>query len=255
MADPATRSSAMSVAEIDTMRSVEDDLWWYRGLRRHVVQSIAAPHPAFKLLDAGCGTGGMLAHVRAAFPQAALTALDFGERALELTGQRGLGAELVQGSTDALPFGDAEFDIVLSVDVIVLHGIDDAKAIREMFRVLRPGGQLIMNVAAFDFLRGSHDAATNMARRYTRPKLAHLMAKAGFRVEKMTYWNMSLMPAVAAVRWASRGKAQQPDVRSDLKPMWPPLNRALAALAHTELAVSRSISLPFGTSLFTVARK
>lgn len=245
----------MSVAEIDTMRSVEDDLWWYRGLRRHVVESIAAPDAAFKLLDAGCGTGGMLAHVRAAFPQAALTAMDFGERALELTGQRDLGAELVQGSTDALPFAEAEFDVVLSLDVIVLHGIDDAKAIREMFRVLRPGGQLIMNVAAFDFLRGSHDAATNMARRYTRPKLAHLMGKAGFRVEKMTYWNMSLMPAVAAVRWASRGKAQQPDVRSDLKPMWPPLNKALAAIAHTELAISRSISLPFGTSLFTVARK
>jgi ubiquinone/menaquinone biosynthesis C-methylase UbiE len=255
MGDAATRSSAMSVAEIDTMRSVEDDLWWYRGLRRHVVQSIAAPQPAFKLLDAGCGTGGMLAHVRAAFPEAALTAMDFGERALELTGQRGLGAELVQGSTDALPFGDAEFDVVLSLDVIVLHGIDDAKAIREMFRVLRPGGQLIMNVAAFDFLRGSHDAATNMARRYTRSKLAHLMAKAGFRVERMTYWNMSLTPAVAAVRWASRAKAQQPDVRSDLKPMWPPLNAALAAIAHTEFAISRSISLPFGTSLFAVARK
>ena len=245
----------MSVAEIDTMRSVEDDLWWYRGLRRYVVESIAAPHPTFKLLDAGCGTGGMLAHVRARFPEAALTAMDFGERALELTGKRGLGAELVQGSTDQLPFGDAQFDVVLSLDVIVLHGIDDAKAVREMYRVLRPGGQLIMNVAAFDFLRGSHDAATNMARRYTRPRLAHLMAKAGFRVERMTYWNMSLMPAVAAVRWASRGKAQQPEVRSDLKPMWPPLNAALAAIAHTELAISRSIRLPFGTSLFTLARK
>ena len=237
------------------MRSVEDDLWWYRALRRHVVESIAAPHPAFRLLDAGCGTGGMLAHVRARFREAALTAMDFGERALELTGERHLGAELVQGSTDQLPFGDAVFDAVLSLDVIVLHGIDDAKAIREMYRVLRPGGQLIMNVAAFDFLRGSHDAATNMARRYTRPRLAHLMAKTGFRVERMTYWNMSLMPAVAAVRWASRGRAQQSDVRSDLKPMWPPLNAALAAIAHAEFAISRSIALPFGTSLFTVARK
>ena len=245
----------MSVAELDTMRSVEDDLWWYRALRRHVVESIDAPRAGFKLLDAGCGTGGMLAYVRARYPEAALTGLDFGERALELTEQRALGARLVQGSTDQLPFGEAEFDTLLSLDVIVLHGIDDAKAIREMHRVLRPGGQLIMNVAAFDFLRGSHDAATNMARRYTRPRLAHLMAKAGFRVERMTYWNMSLMPAVAAVRWASRGKAQQPDVRSDLKPMWPPLNAALAAIAHTELAISRSISLPFGTSLFTVARK
>ena len=255
MAETAPRSSAMSVAEIDTMRSVEDDLWWYRGLRRHVVESIEPPHPAFKLLDAGCGTGGMLAHVRASFPEAALTGMDFSERALELTAQRGLGAELVQGSTDQLPFGDEQFDVVLSLDVIVLHGIDDRKAVEEMHRVLRSGGQLIMNVAAFDFLRGSHDAATNMARRYTRPRFAHLMAKAGFRVEQMSYWNMSLMPAVAAVRWVSRRRAQQPDVRSDLKPIWPPLNAALAALTHTELTLSRRISLPFGTSLFAVARK
>jgi hypothetical protein len=112
-----------------------------------------------------------------------------------------------------------------------------------------------MNVAAFDFLRGSHDAATNMARRYTRPRLARLLENAGFKSHRMTYWNMSLMPAVAAVRWASRGKAQKPDVRSDLKPMWPPLNAALAAIAHAELAISRTVPLPFGTSLFTVARK
>ena len=245
----------MSVAEIDTMRSVEDELWWYRGLRRHVVNSIEPPHAAFKLLDAGCGTGGMLGYVRARFPEAALTGMDFSERALELTGQRNLGATLVQGSTDELPFHDAQFDVVLSIDVIVLHGIDDQKALREMYRVLRPGGQLIMNLAAFDFLRGSHDTATNMARRYTRPRLARLLQNAGFKDSRMTYWNMSLMPAVAAVRWMSRTKAQQPNVQSDLKPVWPPLNAALAALAQTELAISRSVSLPFGTSLFAVARK
>ncbi|HSH37908.1 MAG TPA: class I SAM-dependent methyltransferase [Chthoniobacterales bacterium] len=255
MADAAKRSSAMSVAEIDTMRSVEDDLWWYRGLRRHVVDSIDPPHPAFKLLDAGCGTGGMLSYVRARFPEAALTGLDFGERALELTRQRNLGAELVQGSTDQLPFADAAFAVVLSLDVIVLHGIDDQQALRDMHRVLRPGGQLIMNVAAFDFLRGSHDAATNMARRYTRPRLARLFENAGFQSHRMSYWNMSLMPAVAAVRWASRRRAQKPGVRSDLKPMWQPLNAALAAITRAELRASRAVPLPFGTSLFAVAWK
>ena len=245
----------MSVAEIVTMRSVEDDLWWYRGLRRHVVDTIEPPHSTFKLLDAGCGTGGMLSYVRARFPQAALTAMDFSERALKLTGQRNVGAQLVQGSINELPFSDAEFDVVLSLDVIVLHGIDEQKAVRELHRVLRPGGQLIMNLAAFDFLRGSHDAATNMARRYTRPRLARLLDHAGFTRHRMTYWNMSLMPAVAAVRLASRRAARKPDVRSDLKPIWPPLNAALAAIAHAELAISRTIPLPFGTSLFAVARK
>jgi ubiquinone/menaquinone biosynthesis C-methylase UbiE len=181
--------------------------------------------------------------------------MDYVPRALELTRDRKTGAHLVQGSADALPFEDGEFDVVLSLDVIVLRGIDDAKAAREMHRVLRPGGKLIINVAAFDFLRGSHDAATSMARRYTRPRLSKLLREAGFTIRSMSYWNMSLMPAVAAVRLASRRKAQQADVRSDLKPMWPPLNALLGCITRTELAISRRIPLPFGTSLFAVAQK
>lgn len=245
----------MSVAEIDTMRSVEDDLWWYRGLRRHVVNSIPPTRADFQLLDAGCGTGGMLARVHQHFPKASLTGMDFSERALELTGRRNVGAALVQGSTDALPFDDAIFDVVLSLDVIVLRGVDDAKAIREMHRVLRPDGKLIVNVAAFDFLRGSHDAATNMARRYTRSRLGRLLESAGFVIQNMSYWNMTLLPAVAAVRWASRSRAQRPDVRSDLKPIWSPLNQLLSGIARAELASSRHVPLPFGTSLFAVAQK
>ena len=237
------------------MRSVEDDLWWYRGLRGHVLNSIKPPQPQFKLLDAGCGSGGMLARLRERFPQASLAGMDYVDRALELTRQRDLDAALVHGSADALPFRDGEFDVVLSLDVIVLRGIDDVAAVREMHRVLREGGKLIVNVAAFDFLRGSHDAATNMARRYTKPRLQDLLRGAGFRIRSLSYWNMTLMPAVAAVRWASRRRAQQPNVRSDLAPMWPPLNALLSAIAQLELAISRQVSLPFGTSLFAIAEK
>jgi len=255
MTEAAQAKAGMSSLEIDTMRSVEDTLWWYRGLRGHVVRSITPARAEFELLDAGCGTGGMLARVREHFPQAVLTGLDYSERALELSERRKTGATLVQGSAESLPFRDAQFDVVLSLDVIVLHGIDDAKAIREMHRVLKGGGSLVINVAAFNFLRGSHDVATNMARRYTQPRLAGLLRDTGFTIETWSYWNMSLMPAVAAVRWVSRRKAQEAKVQSDLKPVWPPLNNALTALTKFELAVSRYVPLPFGTSLFVIARK
>jgi ubiquinone/menaquinone biosynthesis C-methylase UbiE len=245
----------MSAAEIETMRSVEDDLWWYRALRRHVLRAVASMPPDFALLDAGCGSGGMLARLRERFPHATLTGMDYSERALELTQQRGTDADLVKGSTDELPFADAQFDVVLSLDVIVVRGIDDEKAVREMYRVLRPGGKLLMNVAAFDFLRGSHDVATNMARRYTRPRLAGLFTSAGFACHRISYWNTTLLPAVAAVRWASRRRPPAAGVRSDLKPMWAPLNAALAAITHAELALSQKVPLPFGTSLFAVAQK
>lgn len=245
----------MSPLEIETMRAVEDDLWWYRGLRGHVIASLAPTRTDFKLLDAGCGSGGMLARLRRHFPAASLTGLDYVPRALELTAERGLGAELIQGSADDLPFPENAFDVVLSLDVIILRGIDDQKALHEMHRVLRPGGTLLINVPAFNFLRGSHDAAVSIARRYTRPRLVQRLRSSGFSDHRISYWNMTLLPAVAAVRWASRKRAQEPDVRSDLAPLWPPLNRLLSGLTRTELALSRRLSLPFGTSLFAVAYK
>lgn len=244
----------MSAREIEIMRSVEDNFWWYRALRTHVVRSLPA-RPNLQLLDAGCGSGGMLEYIRRHFPHAELTGLDFSERALDLTCERNIGATLVRGSTDSLPFDDASFDVALSLDVIIVGGVDAQRAMRELHRVLRPGGLLLINLPAFGFLRGTHDVAVNIARRYTRPQLRRLVQDAGFRIAHMSYWNMSLLPAVAAVRLATRSRASAPEVRSDLKPLFPPLNAALATLTRFELAISRHVPLPFGTSLFAIVRK
>ncbi len=237
------------------MRSVEDELWWYRTLRAEVLAAIKPTRANFDLLDAGCGSGGMLSRIHEQFPQATLTGLDFSERALELTRGRATGATLLQGRVDQLPFGEAQFDCVLSLDVLVVRGVDDRAAMAEMFRVLRPGGQLILNLPAFDFLRGRHDAAVNNIRRETKTRVGALLRAAGFRLERWTYWNMSLTPAIAAARWLSRGGINASELRSDLKPVWPPLNAALVGLTSLEFALSRVVSLPFGSSLFAVARK
>ena len=129
----------------------------------------------FKLLDAGCGSGGMLARLREKFPRAKFVGFDVSEHALALTMARKLDVQFVQGSVNQLPFADGEFDVVLSLDVIYHQAVDDREALREMRRVLRDDGFLIVNVPAFEFLRGGHDIAVNTARRYTRPQLAQLL--------------------------------------------------------------------------------
>ncbi|MEP6698545.1 MAG: class I SAM-dependent methyltransferase [Verrucomicrobiota bacterium] len=245
----------MTPHEHDIMRAVEDSYWWYQALRQHVADSLAAASPRFSLLDAGCGAGGMLHVLRQKFPEADLTGIDQSEYALAVTAARGTGARLLHGSVNELPFPEDSFDFVLSLDVLTHAGIDDALALHEARRVLRPGGALVVNLAAFDFLRGAHDEAVDVDRRYTRPQLRALLAAEGFAVPRMTYWNATLMPPIALARWLSRVRPSHKQPRSDLKPLPPFLNAILQRIALLELSMSRHLSLPFGTSLLAFARK
>jgi ubiquinone/menaquinone biosynthesis C-methylase UbiE len=245
----------MSPGEHDIMRSVEDRYWWYQALRQHVATAIEAASPHFSLLDAGCGTGGMLNVVRQKFPAADLTGVDRSNHALDLTAARKTGARLVAASVHELPFPGDSFDFVLSLDVLVSVGVDDSLAMHEAHRVLRPGGRLILNVAALDFLKGAHDCAVDANRRYTRRQVQALLAGTGFGVERVSYWNATFTPPIALLRWISRARSPGDRPRSDFRPLPPALNSIFKRVAALELNASRHVSLPFGTSLFAVARK
>lgn len=246
----------MSPEENEIMRSVEDHYWWYQALRPHVAAALAPAAPDFALLDAGCGTGGMLQLIRREFPEANLIGIDQSTHALELTAARQTGAKLISASVDQLPFPENSFDFVLSLDVLSAIGLDDSLAAHEAHRVLRPGGKLILNVAAFEFLKGAHDYAVDVDRRYARPQLRALLEGAQFQVERLTYWNATLFPPIALLRWLSRVRVERRgSPRSDFRAIPSALNSALKRVAALELSASRHVSLPFGTSLFAVARK
>jgi ubiquinone/menaquinone biosynthesis C-methylase UbiE len=246
----------MSPKENDIMRSVEDHYWWYQALRQHVVAAIKPAAPDFSLLDAGCGTGGMLNVVRQKFPAADLNGVDQSTHALELTAARKTGAKLISSSVHELPFPGNSFDVVLSLDVLSQAGVDEARALREMYRVLRIGSRLILNVAAFDFLKGAHDCAVEADRRYTQQQTRVLLEGAHFHVERLSYWNATFTPPIALVRWLSRARSQKNEPpRSDFRALPPFLNSIFRRVAALELSASRHVSLPFGTSLFAVARK
>jgi len=246
----------MSPKENDIMRSVEDHYWWYQALRQHVVAAIQPTRPDFALLDAGCGTGGMLNVVRQRFPAAQLSGLDQSDHALELTAARKTGAKLICGSVLQLPFSENSFDFVLSLDVLSAIGMDESRALQEAHRVLRSGGRLILNVAALEFLRGAHDRAVDADRRYNKGQLRALLKSAHFQVERLSYWNAALTPPIALIRWLSRAQLQERgSPRSDFSAIPPWLNSILQSMATLELSASRFVSLPFGTSLFAVARK
>src|SRR2546423_4989559 len=245
----------MKPGEHDIMRAVEDHYWWYQALRHHVADLVGTGGSNFSLLDAGCGSGGMLAVLREKYPQAELTGIDESEHAIAICRDRNTGARLLQAGVHELPFPADAFDIVLSLDVWVNSGVDDALAAHETHRVLRRGGKLILNLAAFDFLKGAHDEAVGAVRRYTRPQVRALLEGAGFAIERLTYWNATLTPPIAVLRWLSRGRLGREEARSDFRRLPSFVNIALKTIAALELSASRPLSLPFGTSVLAVARK
>lgn len=242
----------MQPEEYRKMAGVEDAMWYYRALHRHVARNLsrALPVASVRVLDAGCGTGGLLRRLRAARPAWALTGLDFSPIACELARER-TGGEIVPGSIAALPFADATFDAVVSCDV-VCQVTDPALAVREFHRVLRPGGTVVLTMPAYQWMFSYHDRKVDNLRRYTRGEVNALLEGAGFRVVRSTYWNMWLFPLAVLRRKILPPTAPASDVGPFPAPVEAGFN-ALMAIEHAWLGLGWR--LPFGNSVLTVARK
>lgn len=236
----------------------ERDHFWFRGFRKFVtplLEQATAGRSDATVLDCGCGTGANLAllerHGRA-------VGIDITMRGLELGRARGQH-RLARATAVRLPFRDAEFDGVTSFDV--LYSLDDAdeqQAVAEMARVLKPGGWLVVNVAALPILKGNHSILALERRRYTRTMLVNRLARAGFKTVRITYTNASLFPLVLGVRLAQRllGLAeseQEATAEIAIPNRW--VNGGLSALLSLEAAVVRYVPMPVGSSLLCLAVK
>jgi SAM-dependent methyltransferase len=242
----------MRIAEYDTLRTVEDHHWWYAVLRSLVQNALAGRlHSRSHLLDAGCGTGGMLAFLRSKTCGLQVAGIDISEQAVTHCHQRGLHT-VQTGSVEALPFADETFDAVLSLDVLYHATVNESQALAEMRRVLRPDGLLVLNLPAFAALRGSHDVAVGGARRYAADKLRSLLEHSSLPVELIHYWNAWLSFPLLVWRQMSRLKTSR---ASDLHltPAW--MNTILAKMGRLDAGLCHGLHIPFGSSLFAVARK
>jgi SAM-dependent methyltransferase len=156
-----------------------------------------------------------------------------------------------------LPFPDATADVVTSFDVLYcLSDQDEEAALREMYRVLKPNGIVLIHVAALDILHGSHSALTHEVRRYTPARLSSRLTRAGFVVERMSFTNMLTFPLALTVRWMDRVRGRAAVASdADLRvPSWP-VNALLSAALAAEGVMLRGVNLPIGSSLMCLARK
>jgi SAM-dependent methyltransferase len=255
----SARESAASMAmlprEYRVMFEIEQEYWWYRGLRvlvNALLDRYAAPDRSTRILDAGCGTGKNL---QLFCERGDARGIDIAYEAIQFCRARGIPPEraLVASILD-LPFPDHYFELAFSFDVIC-NIQDDVAAFREVRRALKPGGLLITQMPAFSWLWSAHDVAVGHKYRYTEQDLREKIMRAGFRVEKITYLNTTLFPLIALMRFARRPSAVNGHARSDLTPMPKPVNEGLTRLFSAEMRHALDHKLPYGISLLAIARR
>ncbi len=255
--DSAASSPEVADRAYHIMREVEDHHWWFDGMetitQRMLDATAGATGQGRTVLDAGCGTGRNLGFLTR---YGEVTGMDFSPVALESCRERGF-LRLHLGSVNELPFAPRSFDLVTSFDVLTNRTVVDTTALAEFVRVTRPGGTVLVRVAAYDWLRGRHDEEWNVGHRFERGELRAKFERAGLEVRLASYANMFLFPAVLLKRQLERvfpPKAGTSDLQVGASRSL--TTRVLGTLLASEARwAARPAGLPFGLSLCVVGRK
>ncbi len=208
----------MERAEYDKLDRTEDHMWWFAALHANLLllcrraRASSADAAARPLLDAGCGTGGLLARIAVECPELTAIGLDADGAACARAAAKS-GRPVCAGSLNALPFADATLGTIVSADVLCHRGVDEHAALMQFHRCLGEGGVLILNLPAYRWMLSRHDLAVYNVRRYTRRRVARLLHGAGFRVVFASYWNMLLFPIMVLTRKLLPAASGDGDVR------------------------------------------
>jgi SAM-dependent methyltransferase len=251
----------MNLIEYRRMYEVEDRHWWYVGLHELIMTAVQRESERLgrplAIFDAGCGTGRLC--LLLSERGHSVSGCDMSEEALRLCRLRGV-TETFRADLNTVELEAESCDIITSIDVLYHRGIDDDGAVMQRLRTaLKPGGLLILNLVAHEFLRSSHDVAVHTRERYTRPLLCHRLRESGFTVAFASYRVSMLLPLIAGyrllLRYAPSRKVAPEQVASDVSLPHPMINTLLLTLIRLENRILGSVSIPVGSSIFVLARK
>jgi SAM-dependent methyltransferase len=232
--------------------------FWFHGLTRfsepligQALKGIDSP----LMLDCGCGTG---ANMRRLSIRGRAIGFDITWVGMGYARKYGQ-SRLTQASITDIPFAAQTFDLVTAFDVLsCLEEHDVGRALKEIYRVLKPGRCLLLNTAAVPgVLSGSHAVFGQEVHRATKRALRQALETAGFVVERLTYTNFTLFPFIAAVRLTQRLMGLSSPEESGIDIVVPPkaLNVALSRLLALEGRALRHVDMPIGSSLLGLAKR
>jgi SAM-dependent methyltransferase len=242
----------MDSAAYATEAVIEAAHWWFVGRRllfSELIKGFGLPRDA-EILDVGTGTGSNLQMLRD-LGFARITGVDQSPEAIRFCAEKGLGAVNL-GDIRDLQLPDRRFDLVLATDIIE-HVDDDLGALRELGRVLRPGGYLLLTVPTFHLLWGLQDEISHHKRRYRLRKLLKMLRIADLSPQRYFYFNyMLFLPILAARRLMRRLKVRVAS-ENEINTGW--LNRALITVFRFDVKTAPWLRPPFGVSALVVATR
>lgn len=248
----------MNQREYRQMYAVEDFHWWYVSLHELILSAVKMrmeEPEELRILDAGCGTGRLC---QLLVSYGVVSGCDMSLEALEFCRERGLKG-LFQADLNSVSLRSSHYDVITSIDTLYHLAIKDERVVlKKFFAALKPGGVLILNLVAHEFLRSTHDIAVHTRKRYTRKEVNVLLESCGFRVITSSYRLGFLFLPIAVVRLVKKvlNFSRDPqNVPSDVAVPHPTVNRMLLWAARQENRLVLKSAVPFGTSVFAVAER
>lgn len=247
----------MNPAEFANIAAIEENFWWFRGMRKilfRLLDPLAAKEKLDLVLEAGCGTGHLSREMSQRY-QWRMVPVDLAAEGLAYGRSLGV-ASMTQADIAHLPFADRSFDAVLSMDVLVHFPRGaEGQPFSEFLRVLKPGGLLVMRVSALDILRSRHSQFAHERQRFSKTRLRQMAVEHGLDVMRLSYLN-SLLSPVAFAKFRLYEPWLSSPVESGVQPVSPWLDKLLyLPLALEAEWLGAGLNFPVGQSLLMIARK
>ena len=233
---------------------LERDQWWFVA-RRSILERVLADRLPMgtdrRILDVGCGTGGMLP-LLSRFGK--VEGIEGERMAVEHCNAAFAEFDVQLGQIPTDVPSDGCLDVVTAFDVIE-HVDDDLGALESLRAAVHLGGTVVVTVPALSWLWSDHDVVNGHKRRYTRGRLATVIERAGLELDHLSYFNTALLPAVAAARLTQRMRKAAVTPHSDFTMPSPAINHLLTRVMTSERSLVSRRGLPIGVSLVAVAHR
>jgi SAM-dependent methyltransferase len=242
----------MDIAAYEVEAEIEGTHWWFAGRRRLFaaeIERLGMDRDAM-VLDIGTSTGTNLRMLRG-LGYGNVQGLDVSDEAIRYCVEKGFNT-VRRGDLCDMPFASNAFDLVLATDVVE-HVDDDAQAMTEIARILKPGGAALITVPTFRCLWGLQDEIAQHKRRYRKGELLALVTRSGMQIERQYHFNYLLFLPI----WLGRRLIQWLGIplKSEAEVNSPVVNRLLSLVFAADTTTAPALHPPFGVSVLVLARK